>query len=193
MDEARLIRGIQQGDHDSFRILVGQYQQMVVNTCFSIVHNHADAEDLAQEIFMEVFTSAGNFRGDAKLSTWLYRIAVNRSLNLVRNRKRKGFFQSLEDTFTGGKNRNREITGYTGDQPDEQLSAQQRADILHRALDRLPEMQRIAFTLNKYEELSYKQIAEVMKISLSSVETLIHRAKMNLQKQLYTCYKKKCI
>jgi RNA polymerase sigma-70 factor (ECF subfamily) len=193
MDEARLIRGIQQRDHNSFRILVGLYQRMVVNTCFGIVHNQADAEDLAQEVFLEIFTSAGDFRGDAKLSTWIYRVALNRSLNLVRNRKRHGFFQSLEEAFTGGKNKNRETTVYTGDQPDGEISRQQRTDILHHALDRLPEKQRIAFTLNKYEEMSYKQIAEVMKISLSSVETLIHRAKMNLQKQLYTCYQKKCI
>lgn len=193
MNEAGLIKGIQQGDHESFRILVKQYQQMVVNTCYGIVHDHADAEDLAQEVFLEIYTSAGAFRGDASLSTWLYRIAVNRSLNLVRDRKRRGLFQSLEDAFTGGKNRNREITAQPGDQPEGHLADQQRADMLHRAIDRLPEKQRIAFTLNKYEELSYKEIAEVMEISLSAVETLIHRAKLNLQKQLYACYKKKCI
>jgi RNA polymerase sigma-70 factor (ECF subfamily) len=73
------------------------------------------------------------------------------------------------------------------------LENTQRTALLHEAIDALPKNQRVAFTLNKYEDLSYKEISEVMQISLSSVESLIHRAKKNLQKKLYTCYKKKCI
>ncbi len=193
MDEAQLIKGIQQGDRKSFQILVDTYQRMVVNTCLGIVHNRADAEDLAQDVFLEIFRTAGNFRGDSKLSTWLYRIATNRSLNLIRNNKRKRFFQSIEETFTGGRNRTSEISENRSDQPDQNITDQQRSEMLHRAIDRLPEKQRIAFTLNKYEELPYQQIAEVMEISLASVESLIHRAKKNLQEQLLDCYKKKCV
>jgi RNA polymerase sigma-70 factor (ECF subfamily) len=193
MDEAQLIKGIQQGDRKSFQILVETYQRMVVNTCFGIVHNQADAEDLAQDVFLEIFRTAENFRVDSKISTWLYRIATNRSLNLIRNNKRKRFFQSIEETFTGGRNRTSEISESRGDQPDQNIADQQRSDLLHRAMDRLPEKQRIAFTLNKYEELPYQQIAEVMEISLASVESLIHRAKKNLQEQLLDCYKKKCV
>ena len=193
MDEAQLIKGIQQGDRKSFQILVETYQRMVVNTCLGIVHNQADAEDLAQDVFLEIFRSAEKFRGDSKLSTWLYRIATNRSLNLIRNNKRKRFFQSIEETFTGGRNRSSEISENRGDQPDQNMADQQRSDLLHRAIDRLPEKQRIAFTLNKYEDLSYQQIAEIMEISLASVESLIHRAKKNLQEQLLDCYKKKCV
>ncbi len=193
MDESQLITGIQQGDRKSFQLLVEKHQQMVVNTCLGIVHSKADAEDLAQDVFLEIFRTAKNFRGEAKISTWLYRIATNRSLNFIRNKKRKGFFQSFEEAFTGGRNRDNEITGNLSDQPDRMITDQQRTDLLHRAIDRLPEKQRVAFTLNKYEELSYRQIAEVMEISLASVESLIHRAKKNLQDQLYACYKKKCI
>lgn len=193
MDEAQLIKGIQQGDHKSFQILVETYQRMVVNTCLGIVHNKDDAEDLAQDVFLEIFRTAENFRGEAKLSTWLYRIAANRSLNLIRNNKRKRFFQSIEETFTGGGNRASEISENRGDQPDQNITDQQRSDLLHRAIDQLPEKQRIAFTLNKYEELPYQQIAEVMEISLASVESLIHRAKKNLQERLLDCYKKKCV
>jgi len=193
MDEAQLIKGIQEGDRKSFQILVETHQRMVVNTCLAIVHNKADAEDLAQDVFLEIFRTAENFRGDSKISTWLYRIATNRALNLIRNNKRKRFFQSIEDTFTGGRNRASEISENHGDQPDRNITDQQRSDMLHQAIDRLPEKQRIAFTLNKYEELPYQQIAEVMEISLSSVESLIHRAKKNLQEQLLDCYKKKCV
>ncbi len=193
MDEAQLIKGIQQGDRKSFQILVETYQRMVVNTCLGIVHNQADAEDLAQDVFLEIFRTAESFRGDSKISTWLYRIATNRSLNLIRNNKRKRFFQSIEETFTGGRNRTREISENRGDKPDQNIIDQQRSDLLHRAIDRLPEKQRIAFTLNKYEELPYQQIAEIMEISLASVESLIHRAKKNLQEQLLDWYKKKCV
>jgi RNA polymerase sigma-70 factor (ECF subfamily) len=193
MDEAQLIKGIQQGDRKSFQILVETYQRMVVNTCLAIVHNKADAEDLAQDVFLEIFRTAENFRGDSKVSTWLYRIATNRSLNMIRNNKRKRFFQSIEEAFTGGRNRTSEISETRGDQPDQNITDQQRSDLLHRAIDRLPEKQRIAFTLNKYEELPYQQIAEIMEISLASLESLIHRAKKNLQEQLLDCYKKKCV
>ena len=193
MDEYQLIKGIQQGDRKSYQILVETYQRMVVNTCLSIVHTKEDAEDLAQDVFLEIFRTADNFRGDAKISTWLYRIATNRSLNLIRKNKRKRFFQSIEETFTGGRNRASEISENRGDQPDQYITDQQRSDLLHRAIDQLQEKQRTAFTLNKYEELSYQQIAEIMEISLASVESLIHRAKKNLQALLLDCYKKKCV
>jgi RNA polymerase sigma-70 factor (ECF subfamily) len=180
-------------DRQAFRTLVESYQKMVVNTCLGIVHNQSDAEDLAQEVFLEVFRNADQFRGDARISTWLYRIAVNRSLNFMRANRRKRFWQSLEETFSGGRNHSREISENRNDQPDNEIKDQQRRDMLHKAIDNLPERQRIAFTLNKYEDLSYQQVAEIMELSLASVESLIHRAKKNLQDQLYECYKKKCI
>ena len=193
MDESELIKGIQMADRQAFRTLVESYQKMVVNTCLGIVHNKSDAEDLAQEVFLEVFRNANQFRGDARLSTWLYRIAVNRSLNFMRTNQRKRFWQSIEETFSGGRNHSREISENRSDQPDNEIKDQQRRDMLHKAIDNLPERQRIAFTLNKYEDLSYVQVAEIMQLSVASVESLIHRAKKNLQDQLYECYKKKCI
>lgn len=193
MDESQLISGIQKGDRNAFRLLVEKHQQMVVNTCFGIVHNRADAEDLAQDVFVEIFRSAANFRGDAKLSTWLYRIATNRSLNFIRDNKKRRFLQTIEEAFTGGKNRNNEMTSHRSDNADNLVTDSQRKEMLHKAIDRLPENQRVAFTLNKYEDLPYQEIAEIMEVSLSSVESLIHRAKKNLQSQLYDCYQKKCI
>ncbi|MGV8139940.1 MAG: RNA polymerase sigma factor [Mangrovibacterium sp.] len=169
MDEARLIRGIQQRDHNSFRILVGLYQRMVVNTCFGIVHNRADAEDLAQEVFLEIFTSAGDFRGDAKLSTWIYRVALKPISKPGTEPKTPRFFFSRWKTpLPEEKTKTGKLPYIPAINPTEKFPSRQRTDILHHAIDRLPEKQRIAFTLNKYEELSYKQIAEVMKISLSS-------------------------
>jgi RNA polymerase sigma-70 factor (ECF subfamily) len=190
MDESSLIKGIQENDRKAFQILVETHLRMVMNTCLGIVHNKDDAEDLAQDVFIEMFRTAKNFKGECKLSTWLYRIATNRSLNFIRNNKRRRFFHSIDEAFTGRRHRNFEISQNRADQPDQNILDSERRNILHHAIDHLPEKQRVAFTLNKYEALPYQQIAEIMEMSLSSVETLIHRAKKNLQIQLLDSYKK---
>lgn len=176
------VEKIMEGDRQAFREILEKYHPMIINTCNGFLHNRQDAEDIAQEVFIEVFHSIKTFRHEAKLSTWIYRIAVNKSLNQVRKNKRWRWIQSIEDVITPG-NHQREIVsnGFTA---DGEIESQQQKAILHSALNGLPENQRIAFTLNKYEELSYKEISEIMAVSLSSVESLIHRAKVNLQKKL---------
>ncbi len=192
MTEAEIIKKLQQGNEQAFKQLVETYQKLVVNTCFGMVHTTEDAEDIAQEVFIEVFRSIQNFRADSKISTWLYRIAINRSLNFIRDNKRKKWFHSIEDVLKGKTHQLSEIHHGNNETPISEMENSQRAKILHEAIDSLPENQKIAFTLNKYEDLSYKEISEVMNLSVSSVESLIHRAKIKLQKKLYTCYKKKC-
>jgi RNA polymerase sigma-70 factor (ECF subfamily) len=193
MSEAEIINGLQQGNEKIFRELVDTYRQMVVNTCFGLLHNIEDAEDVAQDVFIEVFRSAENFRGDSKISTWIYRIAVNRSLNFIRDNKRKKWFQSFENAVSTKQTWLNNLRSQNGDNPDFDLENSERSAILHKAIDSLPENQKTAFALNKYEDLTYKEISEVMQLSVASVESLIHRAKKNLQKKLYYCYKKKCI
>jgi len=193
MSEAEIINGLQQGDEKIFRELVDTYRQMVVNTCFGLLHNIEDAEDVAQDVFIEVFRSAENFRGDSKISTWIYRIAVNRSLNFIRDNKRRRWFQSFENAVSTKQAWLNNLRSQNGDNADFDLENSERSAILHKAIDSLPENQKTAFTLNKYEDLTYKEISEVMELSVASVESLIHRAKKNLQKKLYYCYKKKCI
>jgi RNA polymerase sigma-70 factor (ECF subfamily) len=192
MTETEIIQKLQQGNEQAFKQLVGNYQKLVVNTCFGMVHSTEDAEDIAQEVFIEVFRSIQNFRADAKLSTWLYRIAINRSLNFIRDNKNKKWFQSFEDVVRGKNAQLQGISSAHNETPSADMENKQRAIILHEAIGSLPENQKTAFTLNKYEDLSYKEISEVMDLSVSSVESLIHRAKLNLQKKLYNCYKKKC-
>lgn len=193
MSEAEIIQKLQQGNEQAFRQMVEQYKMLVVNTCFGMVHNTEDAEDIAQEVFIEVFRSVEKFRADSKLSTWLYRIAVNRSLNFIRDNKKHKWFQSFEDAVKSKNTVHENLAISTSDQPGFILENSQRATLLHEAIDSLPENQKVAFTLSKYEELSYQEISAVMDLSVSSVESLIHRAKKNLQKKLYNCYKKKCI
>lgn len=193
MSEAEIIQKLQQGNELAFRQIVEKYQEIVVNTCIGMVHNTEDAEDIAQEVFIEVFRSVHKFRADSKLSTWLYRIAINRSLNFIRDNKKNKWFQSLEDTVKSKNALHKNIANTASDQPEFILENNQRATLLHEAIDSLPDNQRVAFSLSKYEELSYQEISAVMDLSASSVESLIHRAKKNLQKKLYKCYQKKCI
>lgn len=187
MTDQELVTQILQGDEQAFESLVGQHQQMVLRTCAGFLANRDDAEDLAQEVFVDVYHALHRFRHDSKLSTWIYRIAVNRSLNFVRDNKRRRFFQSLG---FGGELKTDLPDESWHSQPDDELENRQRRDNLYRAINELPERQRVAFSLSKLDDLSYQDIAEVMGLSVSSVESLIHRAKLGLQKKLYACYKK---
>lgn len=193
MSDTEIINQLRQGNEAAFRQLVETYQRLVVNTCYGMVHNREDAEDIAQDVFVEVYRNVENFRADAKLSTWLYRIAVNRSLNHIRDNKRHKWFQSFENEVEAKNRKLLQIESSHADQPEYELENKQRALILHEAINRLPENQKVAFTLSKYEELSYQEISEVMDMSVSSVESLLFRAKKNLQKKLHKCYKKRCM
>jgi len=182
MTDTELIQGILRRDRQAFQYLLDKYQRQVVKTAYYFTANMEDAEDLSQEIFIEIMDSAASFRHSAALSTWIYRITVNRSLNLIKRNKRRDIFQRLGSFFSDG-NDGRKQTGEpsahnTGTEDDE------RRTLLNCAIASLPENQRIAFVLCKYEELPYKEICEVMNLSLSSVESLIHRAKLNLQNKL---------
>ena len=193
MNETEIIDRLKQGNESAFRELVDSYRQLVVNACFGLLHNIDDAEDVAQEVFIEVFRSIDKFRADSKISTWLYRIAINRSLNFMRDNKKLRWFRSLNDAVGSKKEMLNQMVSDHSDTPEFDMEHCQRALLLHEAIDSLPEKQRVAFTLNKYEDLTYKEISEVMKLSVSSVESLIHRAKKSLQKKLYHFYKKGCI
>ncbi|MDA3879198.1 MAG: sigma-70 family RNA polymerase sigma factor [Prolixibacteraceae bacterium] len=183
-----LIDRLKQRDERAFKELVDQYQQMVFSTCLGIVHDYDDADDVVQDVFIEAFRSVDNFRADSKISTWLYRIAVNKSLNFIRDNKRRRFFQSIGAVDSPEIADEQHMT----DMPYHSMVEKERTEILHQAIDSLPGKQRTAFVLSKYEELPYAEIAEVMKTSVSSVESLLFRAKKNLQKKLLHCYKKSC-
>ncbi|WP_372776575.1 RNA polymerase sigma factor [Mangrovibacterium sp.] len=188
MTDQELVDQISKGSEKAFRLLVEEHQLMVFRTCLGFVQNRDDAEDLAQEIFVEVYHALQQFRGDSKLSTWIYRIAVNRSLNFIRNNKRRRFFQSIGLRFQGDTNRDVEDESWRS-RPDQEVENDQKRARLKQAINSLPERQRVAFTLSKLDDLSYQDIAEVMGLSISSVESLIHRAKLGLQKKLYAWYK----
>jgi RNA polymerase sigma-70 factor, ECF subfamily len=182
-----LIDKILEGDQLAFKELVERYQTMVINTCIGFLHDKQDAEDIAQEVFIEVYNSLTNFRKEAKLSTWMYRISVNKSLNFLRSKKRRQWILNFEDAL--GLGRSDQIEPSEMRQPGVEMESKEEAMLLHKTISSLTENQRIAFILSKYENLSYSKIADVMGVSVSSVESLIHRAKINLQQKLMNYYK----
>lgn len=187
MTEIAFIQSIKNNEPESFRKLVLSYQDMIINTCYGFVKNHTDAEDVAQEVFIEVYRSISKFREDAKLSTWLYRIAVNKSIDFLRKQKRKIWLGSIQSVF-GSEAKAMVVEDKHQPNPQQILEQNERKIVLQHAIDKLAENQKTAFILHKYEGLSYKEIAKIMDLSLSSVESLMHRAKKNLKKLLYDYY-----
>lgn len=181
-EEQVLINALTGGDESAFRQVINKYRAPLIRLCRGFTGSADDAEDLAQEVFIEVFRSIKRFKSRSSLSTWIYRIAVNKSLNFIRDKKISYHHDpaSAEDTdiSEGGDNA-----------AEKRLIQSEHAAALHKAIDSLPEGQRTAFVLSKYEEMTYAGIAEIMKTSVSSVESLLFRAKRNLQDKLYDYYK----
>ena len=167
------------GDELAFEKVVKQYQLMVVRTAFGYLKNQDEAEDLAQEVFISVFENIQKFRGDANLKTWIFRITINKSINQLRKQKWKNALQRLENVFSQNGN---EIADPTN--PHKELLYKHQENAIDVALSKLPENQRTAFILHKYDELPQQEIAQIMNVSISAVESLVFRAKQRLQQLL---------
>lgn len=189
MSETELIARLKDGDQAAFRNIVEAWQDMVYNTVLGVVQQPEEAEDVTQEVFIQVFESIGQFKGDSKLSTWLYRIAVTKSLDHLRKKKRKKRFAFLQSLFGVNEEEVRQDPDFQ--HPGVALENKEKAAVLFKAIDKLPENQKAAFTLHKLEGLSYQEVAEVLETTVSSVESLMHRAKGNLRKQLEDYYQKR--
>ena len=191
MEDIEIIDNILNNQPAGFKTLVEKYQLLVVNTCYGFVHNREDAEDIAQEVFIEIHRSLHKFRKESKLSTWLYRISANKSLNFIRDNKKNSWFQSIDILFSPEKHTGKvvELMDSKNNIPDRIVENKETATVIYEAISSLPKNQKVAFTLHKYEDLSYKEIADVMELSLSSVESLLFRAKKNLQHKLINHYK----
>jgi RNA polymerase sigma-70 factor (ECF subfamily) len=162
-----------------FETVFSEYHTKVFRTAMGFVHSKEDAEDLTQEVFIRAYRSRNSFRGDAGISTWLYRITVNLALNHIGREKRRTVFRPASDSLDDYANRD------GGEKtPHKLLESSELRENIRRAIDSLPDKQRTAFVLSKYEELPGREIAEVMKTSEGAVEQLLQRAKGNLQKKL---------
>ena len=185
-DEQTLVQHLQAGDETAFRRLMDLYEERVLNTCLGFVPNLQDAEDLAQEVFVDVFRSIRSFRGDSGLSTWIYRIAANRCLGYLRQQKRRRLFLPWS---RGGEEQALQVPDIH--HPGVALENAERTAVLYWAMKQLPENQHAAFIMHKVEGLRHAEIAEVLQVSVPAVESLLHRAKKNLQELLEAYYKKK--
>ncbi|RYZ33212.1 MAG: RNA polymerase sigma factor [Sphingobacteriales bacterium] len=182
------IQGIREGNETDFRRFYEQTKNRVYNLVLGYVRNREDAEEIMQDVFLEVFLSSHTFKGDASVTTWLYRIAVNKSLDFLKHRKRQkrfAFFTSLFDTQSG------EVLHHPTDffHPGIALENQENAARLFRAIDTLPDKQKTAYLLTKVEGLSNIETAAILTASVGAVESLLQRATENLKKQLARVYK----
>ncbi len=187
MTDKEIIENLLRGNQECFRKLIDNYQSMVLNTCNSFVHNRDDAHDITQEVFIEVYSSINSYKQKAKLSTWIYRIAVNKSLNFIRDNKKRNIFRSIENFFSKEQNTKLQLSDNTDLYKNDEVD-NERIELLHNTINSLSKNQKIAFTFHKFEKLSYKQIAEVMELSLAAVESLIHRANKNVHKKILKYY-----
>lgn len=188
MTEQARIEELKTGNEAAFRNLVEEFQKRVYNTCVGLLQNTEDAEDVTQEVFVSVFQSIHGFKGESRLSTWIYRIAVTKSLEFTRAKNRKKRFAFVQSIFSGEGEIKTDTPHFY--HPGVQLENKERAAVLFAAIDQLAENQKTAFILHKLEDLSYQEIAEVMNVTVSSVESLMFRAKQNLQKKLGDYYEK---
>lgn len=181
-DEITRLDRLQQGDKATFRWLVETYQARVFRTALAIVQLPEEAEDVAQEVFEEVFRTVGTFRGEASLATWLYRITSSRALKKERDRKRKKRFAFFTSLFSDDEPERYDPPDFQT--PETMLENDERIGHISRAVQSLAESQKVAFTLHYQEELSYQEIAAVMQTSVSAVESLLFRARQTLRKKL---------
>jgi RNA polymerase sigma-70 factor (ECF subfamily) len=178
----RLMLAFQQsGDQEAFAELVGRNEQKVYSVIYRFVTDRAEAEDLTQEVFLRVYRTAARYTPTAKFSTWLYRIAVNVSLNALRSRARTKTVPLALPHDGETDDYPRAVEDPRGDLPNQGLEDDELRSRIAAAIDTLPENQRIAIVLNKFEGLSYDEIAKILNLSMMAVKSLLSRARSNLK------------
>jgi RNA polymerase sigma-70 factor (ECF subfamily) len=178
-NDRELLQDIASGNALALRALYGRISDRVYNTALSYVQNEADAEEITQDVFTKIWRSAGSFKAESQVTTWVYRITVNTSLTAIKKRERRGLFSALSV-------REKEVPDFH--HPNAVLEDRETNKALFAAIYRLPTRQKTAFVLSFVEELPRQQVAEVMDLSLKAVESLLMRAKKGLRTGLTTDY-----
>ena len=182
--DAALMLRVKRGDRTAFTELVGKYQQPVMNFVFRSLRDETEAEDVAQNVFLQVYKSRARYQRTAKFSTWLFTIARNLCLNEIRRRSRHPA-ESLDESHPADDDLpSRQYEDRKVFLPTENILHGELAGKIEAALAELPEVQRTAILLCRQEELSYEQIAEVLGCSLSATKSLIHRGRETLKEKL---------
>lgn len=186
MQETDLLKRLKNGDENAFRELVERYGDRVYNVALNLAQNTDDADDITQEVFVNVFSSIASFRADASLSTWLYRITLNKCLDHRKKQQRKTVALKWQGLFGFGGHSHLEPA--EPNHPGLMLEKKEQGKALMMALKKLPQKQEMAFSLHKLNGLSYKEVAEVLNLSIPSVESLMTRANKNLRNILAEYY-----
>jgi len=187
LTDIQWLQRLKSGDKTAFNELMLQYKSNVINTCYRFLLDKEDAEDISQDVFVEVYLSIQSFRGESKISTWIYRITVTKCLDEIKKRNRKKRISSLGKLLHLDDVANW-IAG--GKQPDADLETSDTMITINKVLNQLPDNQRIAFTLSKIDGFTNQEIADIMKTTTIAVESLIYRAKKKVTADLNLILKK---
>ncbi len=180
--DIRLMLRVRDDDAEAFADLVELYHHRLVTVMHHLVNSNEEAEDLAQEVFLRVYRGRKKYHPKAKFSTWLYTIANNLALNVLRTRQRRPTVQlNMRDSGPLGPRPAEQLVLDRGEQPHQRVQNQELAAVVQQALETLNERQRIAVVLNKFEDMNYAEIAEVMGLTTKAVKSLLSRARENLR------------
>jgi RNA polymerase sigma-70 factor (ECF subfamily) len=183
--DIRLMLRVRDDEPGAFGELVERFQHRLVAVMHHLVSNAEEAEDLAQEVFLRVYRARKKYRPRSKFSTWLFTIANNLAVNCLRARQRKPAVPlSPHESGPLGARPEEQLVRDRGDSPSGQMQQQELAAVVRRALDTLNERQRMAVVLNKFEDMNYAEIAEVMGLTTKAIKSLLSRARMNLRAAL---------
>lgn len=183
--DVQLMLRFQKGDMGAFQQLFNKYSPSVVNFSYRFVGSRERAEELAQEVFLQVYRWQERYEPKAKFSTWLFKIANNHCLNEVRKGEYRVSHESLDSQRDSeGDERERDLPDTNPRKGDEMLAAKQAADRIQAILRRLPESQRSALTLSRFEGLSYQEVADVLGTTEKAVKSLVFRATQSLREGL---------
>ena len=184
MSDAEIMLRVREGDDSGFEYLIQKYHKPMIHFMFRMVHNQAVAEELAQEVFLRVYRSRQSYRAEAKFTTWLYRIATNLGVNHARDTKYERAAQNVyldqPDPETGTTPDVADLTASV----EQELVKDERMKAIRQHVLALPERQRNAVLMHKYQGLDYKQIGEVLKLSESATKSLLFRAYQTLRERL---------
>ncbi|HEX5423129.1 MAG TPA: sigma-70 family RNA polymerase sigma factor [Candidatus Acidoferrales bacterium] len=181
--DVQLMLDVKAGDEASFDLLLRRYRTPLVNFLFRMVRDSATAEDLAQEVFLRVYRARKQYSPTAKFTTWLFRIATNLALNSIRDNRHRQMEDSIDAQPETEDAAPKELPSH--ELPvDERMIERDRCDLIRRAVEALPQKQRAAVVLHKYEEMDYSEIAKILDCSESALKSLLFRAYETLRVQL---------
>jgi RNA polymerase sigma-70 factor, ECF subfamily len=184
MDDAAIMLELRSGNMAGFDFLIQKYRKPIIHFMYRMVHNQAVAEELAQEVFLRVYRSRETYRAEARFSTWLYRIATNLGVNYARDNRQERMASTVYLDETDAETGTTPDVADTTPDVEAKMLRQERLNAIREHVMSLPERQRMAVLMHKYESMDYRQIGDVLKLSESATKSLLFRAYQTLRERL---------